>query len=125
MSLRSPAFTRNINAGLAAGAIDFHNYETDTLTGGSAPFNSMMLQNFSGQLLSASYGDKSDIIISPYSIFIDEEAYGLRSLSIKNIDTAPTDKLIQVIVQKTISARDANLANALKIPVEIISKGEW
>lgn len=125
MSLRSPAFTRNINAGLAAGAIDFFNYETDTLTGGSAPMNYLMVQNFSGQLLSASYGDKTNIIISPYSIFTDEEAYGLRSLSIKNIDTSATDKLVQIIVQKTISARDANLAKALKIPVELISKGEW
>lgn len=125
MSLRSPTFQRRIAAGLAAGSTDFKDYSVDFETGGSTPFNYLIIQNFSNQRISVSYGDKSDIIIRPNTNYEDEEAYGLKSLAIKNIDSAATSDFIQVLVSKTVSVRDAQIAALLKIPVDIVSRGDW
>jgi hypothetical protein len=126
-SLRSPAFVKIIPAGdLAAGGIDFTNYVTDTLTGGAAPLNSLIIQNFSGQRISISYGDRKDIIVRPNSNYIDKQAYGLRSLEIRNLDTVnATDDVIQVIAQRTVTGDDALIAAALGIPLLQVARGDW
>lgn len=126
-SLRSPAFVQVIQIGqLAAGTSYYHNYQTDDNIGGFVPLNNLIVQNFSGQRLSLSYGDRKNIILRPNSNFSDPQAYGIRSIEVKNLDAAnANDDLIQIIVQRTVTGNDALIAAALGLPLAQVSRGDW
>lgn len=126
-SLRSPAFVQVIQTGqLAAGTSYYHNYQTDDNIGGFVPLNNLIVQNFSGQRLSLSYGDRQNIILRPNSNFTDPQAYGIRSIEVKNLDAAnANDDLIQIIVQRTVTGDDALIAAALGLPLAQVSRGDW
>lgn len=110
-TLRSPRKTITIPAGeIPAGGLWEHDYTADPTTARDVPYNYLILQNFSAQVLRVSYGD-SVIYVPAQNVWIDDMAYGIRRIQITNTGVAATSGLINVIVSRVVGSDAATVSN--------------
>ncbi len=118
VKLTSPPFEYNIAAGLAAGAVHTENLElVANTTAEYAPFNSIVVDNFSAQTIKLEYGSGHYVYVRGNSM-AEIEQNGIRSFTVQNTSGVQTDGIIVVYVQKKITADIALEAMARKVPVE-------
>ena len=124
IKLTSPVFEYTIPEGLAAGARYTENLElvADT-TAEYAPFNSLIIDNFSTKTIKVEYGAGHYVYIRGNSL-AEIQQNGIRSFSVENIDSTATDAFIVCYVQKKVTADIALEALARKIPVERLMGGK-
>ena len=105
MTLRSPRYNFTIPAGtISAGGSYLIELENDEKYAENAPYNDVLIRNFSGQRLNIAYGDTTQII-GTSEVMHDTEAYGTRRIIIKNSDiTLANDDIIFVMVSRNITA---------------------
>ncbi len=124
IKLSSPVFEYTIPEGLAAGARYTENLElvADT-TAEYAPFNSLIVDNFSTKTIKVGYGAGHYVYIRGNSL-AEIQQNGIRSFSVENIDSTATDAFIVCYVQKKVTADIALESLARKIPVERLMGGK-
>ncbi len=124
IKLSSPVFEYTIPEGLAAGARYTENLElvADT-TAEYAPFNSLIVDNFSTKTIKVEYGAGHYVYIRGNSL-AEIQQNGIRSFSVENIDSTATDAFIVCYVQKKVTADIALESLARKIPVERLMGGK-
>lgn len=124
IKLTSPVFEYTIPEGLAGGARYTENLElVASTTAEYAPFNSLTVDNFSTKTIKVEYGAGHYVYIRGNSL-AEIQQNGIRSFSVENIDSTPTDAFIVCYVQKRITADIALEAIARKIPVERLMGGK-
>jgi len=116
--LTSPPFEYVIPKDLPAGGRFTKNLDMVVgSTGDYAPFNSIVIDNFSAQTIKVSYGDSHFVYVRGNSMAAIEQN-GIRSFSVENKGAAPTDNFIVVYIQKRITTGLALEAMVRKIPIE-------
>lgn len=124
IKLSSPVFEYTIPEGLAAGARYTENLElVANTTAEYAPFNSLIVDNFSTKTIKVEYGAGHYVYIRGNSL-AEIQQNGIRSFSVENIDSTATDAFIVCYVQKKVTADIALEALARKIPVERLMGGK-
>ncbi|MFA5744449.1 MAG: hypothetical protein WC936_06565 [Candidatus Nanoarchaeia archaeon] len=105
MTLRSPRYNFTIAASaIAAGGSYLIELEKNEKYAENAPYNDVLIRNFSGQRITISYGDTMQIM-GASEVMHDTEAYGTRRIIIKNSDTTvANDDIIFVMVSRNITA---------------------
>ena len=105
MTLRSPRYNFTIPAGtISAGGSYLIELEKNEKYAENAPYNDVLIRNFSGQRITVSYGDTMQIM-GASEVMHDTEAYGTRRIIIKNSDTTVgNDDIIFVMVSRNITA---------------------
>ena len=105
MTLRSPRYNFTIPAGrISAGGSYLIELEKNEKYAENAPYNDVLIRNFSGQRIKVSYGDTMQIM-GASEVMHDTEAYGTRRIIIKNSDTTVgNDDIIFVMVSRNITA---------------------
>ena len=118
VKITSPPFEYEIPKGLENHGQYTVNLEmvADT-TADYAPFNSIVIDNFSAQTVKLLYGSGHYVYVRGNSM-AEIEQNGIRSFTVQNLGGVPTDGIIVVYVQKKITAEIALEAMARKIPVE-------
>lgn len=124
IKLTSPIFEYTIPTGLAAGARYTENLElVANTTAEYAPFNSLVVDNFSTRTVKVEYGAGHYVYIRGNSL-AEIQQNGIRSFSVENVDSAVTDGFIICYVQKKITPDIALEAMVRKIPVERLMGGK-
>ena len=124
MTLRSPRYNFTIPAGtISAGGSYLIELENDEKYAENAPYNDVLIRNFSGQRLNIAYGDTTQII-GTSEIMHDTEAYGTRRIIIKNSDTATAnDDIIFVMVSRNITADHCIISDKIGQNIYTIASG--
>ena len=104
MTLRSPRYNFTIAAGtIAAGGSYLIELEKDEKYAENVPYNDVLIRNFSGQRITVSYGDTTQIM-GASEVMHDTEAYGTRRLLITNSDSTANDDIIFVMISRNVTA---------------------
>ena len=105
MTLRSPRYNFTIAASaIAAGGSYLIELEKDEKYAENVPYNDVLIRNFSGQRITVSYGDTTQIM-GASEVMHDTEAYGTRRLLITNSDpTTANDDIIFVMISRNVTA---------------------
>lgn len=118
VKLKSPPFEYEIPVGLAAGAVHTENLElVANTTAEYAPFNSIVIDNFSAQTVKLLYGSGHYVYVRGNSM-AEIEQNGIRSFTVENVSSVQTDGIIVVYVQKKVTADICLEALARKVSVE-------
>jgi len=122
--LTSPIFEYEIPIGLGPGASYTKNLEmVAETTGDYAPFNTLIVDNFSARTLKITYGAGHYIMLRGNSLAEIDQS-GIRSFTVTNTDIAnATDQIIMVYVQKRVTAELALESLARKIPLDDLMRG--
>lgn len=123
VKLTSPVFEYTIPRGLATNARYTKNLElvADT-TAEYAPFNSLIVDNFSTRTVKVEYGAGHYVYIRGNSV-AEIQQNGIRSFSVENVDSSATDEFIICYVQKKITPDIALESLARNIPIERLMGG--
>jgi len=123
VKLTSPVFEYTIPSGLATNARYTKNLElvADT-TAEYAPFNSLVVDNFSTRTIKVEYGAGHYVYLRGNTL-AEIQQNGIRSFSVENVDSSSTDEFIICYVQKKITPDIALESLARNIPVERLMGG--
>ena len=123
-TLRSPRYNISIPSGtLAAGDVYYINLADIPECAREIPYNNVLLRNFSNQRLSVEYGD-TKMVVGASEIFSDDSAYGTTSIKITNTSATAQDDEIYVVLQRTITADAAIVANVTGMNIHEIANGD-
>jgi len=127
-ALRSPPFEFVIASGaIAAGSVLTYDLEnTNVEAANYSPFNTLVISNFSGQRLKVTYAGGHFKHIRANSTMVIEQ-YGIRSISIQNLDALnANDDIIEIIAQREVTAKHVDLARLTGLPLkEVINGVGW
>lgn len=122
-SIRSPRYTFTIASGaIAAGGVYQIELERDERYADNAPYNNVLIRNFSTQRLEATYGDTKQIM-GGSEVMNDTSAYGTRRILIKNLSNVATDDIIFVMVSRDVSADACIIAGTTGESIYSIANG--
>lgn len=120
--LKSPIFSYRIASGFAAGAVftkDFLNKtENESMY---QPFNSLTIDNFSGQRLRLRLNGKEKTIRGNSVLVIEE--YGIRQFELENISGNVTDDIIEISIERQVTDLHVSLAKLTNKSIEDIVNG--
>ena len=105
MTLRSPRYNFTIPAGtISAGGSHLIELEKNEKYAENAPYNDVLIRNFSGQRITVRYGDTMQIM-GASEVMHDSEAYGTRRVLVTNSDTTvANDDIIFVMISRNVTA---------------------
>ncbi len=122
---RSPPFERTIPAGdiAASGKKTFDFEHTWNDEASWSPFNQLTISNFSGQRLRVTYAGGHYKHVRPNSSMMIEQ-YGIRSITIENLDTSnANDDIIEIIIQREVTEKHLEIAKITGKPLMDVIKG--
>lgn len=123
-SLRSPRYVFEIPASaIPAGGVYLIELANDEAYAENAPYNTILIRNFSGQRLDIKYGD-TRYLMGPSEILNDDKAYGTNRVIIANLDTlTANDDIIYVMVSRVVSSDDCIIATTTGENIYTVSNG--
>lgn len=122
-SIRSPRYTFTIASGaIAAGGVYQIELERNERYADNAPYNNVLIRNFSTQRLEVTYGDTKQIM-GGSEVMNDTSAYGTRRILIKNLSAVATDDIIFVMVSRDVSSDACIIAETTGESIYSIANG--